>query len=214
MVLIGFVVYTLFAPIVPATYGKPDIQNSTEIYAGQPMTYKIHTCRYVGDGVITNVVRQLVSTTDKNLAPISLSSDTTTGIARCLDVTRTLIIPFSTPKGNYQLVIKGVYSIFPLRKPITVTATSDSFDLKVKDVPQSNTTEPTTTSPVSSNPVQGNNTVIPRANSTPVANNSTTNNSTTTNNTTNNNPGSGSPAAPTGLIPDILRALVGGSLNF
>jgi hypothetical protein len=134
LVLVGFTAYTLFAPITPATLSTPIVQDVNNLRAGAKLTYSLQSCRYVGEGVVTTVTRKLVSTTDKQLAPIILSADTVTNPPRCLDTTRTLIVPETTPAGNYQLVITGIYQVIPLRKPITVITTSASFDLGAVDL--------------------------------------------------------------------------------
>lgn len=129
IILIAFTAYTLLAPIVPAVYGKPTIQDSAAVYAGHTMTYTIHSCRRVGDGVVTTITRQLVPVSDKKLLPINLSTDIVTNTARCQTNSKTLLIPYSTPDGQYKLVIKGVYAVIPLRQPITVVAESDTFTI-------------------------------------------------------------------------------------
>lgn len=211
IVLACLVAYPLFAPIVPAVYNKPVVEDTSELFSGHTLTYKIHTCRRVSDGVLTTVTRKLVSTSDKNLTPITLGTDTFTNTPKCQDSTKTLIIPYSTPAGTYQLQVSGVYSVIPLRKPITVTATSDSFRVEAATTTQdiqalidANTQLEQTLQELA----QKSGTVVFPSNTT----NSTTNNS-TTNNTTNNNPpaqtGSGSDDNP-GLLKGIINALGGG----
>ncbi len=136
MVLVLLVAYPMFAPIVPAKYSKLSVQNPHNIHSGKTLTYKMNVCRYVSEGVLTTVTRQLVSVSDKTLNPINLGSDTFTNSARCMDYKKTVIVPYSTPEGKYRLLIKGVYSVIPLRKPITVSAKSDTFNVKVSNAEQ------------------------------------------------------------------------------
>lgn len=210
LVMVAVTAYALFAPIVPAKYSKPII-NEQNIVAGKTLNYSIHTCRYVGEAVVTTVTRKLVSTTDKQLTPIVLSTDTLTNERRCLDVTRTLIVPSDTPSGEYQLVVQGIYEVLPLRAPITVTATSDSFIVKPSNPnePFVGNSSPVGGSSSSENPKTSSNSGSSSAqgqqNNTPVTNNTTTNN-TTTNNTTSNNTGSSSEREP-GLVQRLLNSL-------
>jgi len=217
-VLIAFLAYTLFAPIVPAVYDEPIIQDVANLQAGRTMTYTLHSCRYVGDGAVTTVTRKLVSTTDKTLQPINLSTDTFTSEAKCQDVKKTLIVPYSTPAGTYQLFITGVYQVIPLRKAITVTATSDSFDLKgsipAQDIEaliqanielQEQIRARTETTPSTNKPVEGS--------SSQQSTGGNTTNNTTTNNTTNNTEVQGEGSKNPGLIPGLLNALGGGGLK-
>lgn len=214
LLLIGFSAYTLFAPIVPAKYSRPVIKNANEVVAGKVLTYTMESCRYVGDAVVTTVTRKLVSTTDKSLVPITLSADTVTNPARCLNLERSVVVPFGAPAGNYQLVITGVYQVIPLRKPITVQASSDSFNLREpseEDVKLYNQLQisPTVGGSSSTDPKQYSNSGGSSAPNTqnsqqPVTNNTT--NNTTTNNTTNNVSGNGSGKEP-GLIQSILENL-------
>jgi len=208
VILTLLVAFPLFAPIVPAEYDKPAIKDATALYAGHELTYKIHSCRYVGDSVLTTITRRLVSISDKTLTPINLSADTLTSKEGCEDSTSTLIIPYSTPAGTYQLQVSGIYSVIPLRKPITVTATSDSFKINGATVSQDiealiNANKelqaqiqaqldanPTTT------PVQGSNSQ-----------------QSTTNNSSNSKTTKGSGSSSNGLIPGLVKALGGGGLN-
>lgn len=213
LIMFGITAYALFAPFVPATYEKPKI-NETNIIAGKTLNYSIYSCRYVGDAVVTTVTRKLVSTTDKQLAPIILSSDVLTNERRCLTSNRTLIVPSDTPAGEYQLVVQGIYQVIPLRAPITVTATSDSFNVKSSnpDEPFVGNNTPVGGSSSGQNPKtysnSGGSSAPNNQNSQQPVTNNTTNNNTTTNNTTNNNPtnGNGSVREP-GLIQSILNNL-------
>ncbi len=216
-IIFGVVMYSLFAPTVPATYDKPMIQDASNIRAGQALTYKIHTCRFVGESVRTDITRQLVSTTNPELTPINLSTDTVSNPSGCRDTTKTVIVPFSTPTGTYQLVIKGIYSTVPLRQPIVVSATSDSFNLLPADdtaleaalelLRQGGTPNGT--------PVEGSDSTstTPKTQSNNTTNNSTTNNNSNNSSSNNNGQGSGSAPAPTGLIPGLLNALGGGGIK-
>lgn len=220
IMLIGFTLFSLFAPIVPAKYSRPLIQNSDNVIAGKIMNYTMQSCRYVGEGVVTTITRKLVSTSNPDLLPITLTSDTVTNPARCLDVKRSVLIPFSTPKGEYQLVITGVYQVIPLRKPITVQSTSDSFGVKEPTKEDVEMLERLQSNPdsvggsSSTDPKQISNSGASSAQnstsgSTPKSNQSTTNNTTTnntTNNNTTNNNGSESEEEP-GLIQRIINGL-------
>lgn len=135
-ILVAFVCYTLFAPITPAVYGTPMVQDSSNIYAGHTLTYKIHACRRVGQGVVTTITRQLVPVNNKTLQPINLSTDTVTNVARCSDTTKTLLVPYSTPDGQYRLLIRGVYDVIPLRQPLTVSAESAVFPVHGTSIAQ------------------------------------------------------------------------------
>mgnify|MGYP001611533854 CR=1 FL=1 len=130
LIIFGFTAYTMFVPLNPATYDKPVVQDVNNIRAGKQFTYTLHSCRRVGESVVTTVTRKLVSVSNSSLAPITLTSDTLTNKVGCIDSRRSLVIPYSTPEGKYQLVISGVYQIIPLRAPVTVTATSDPFNVK------------------------------------------------------------------------------------
>lgn len=222
-ILLGFITYTMFAPIVPATYGKPMVQNTDKIFAGQVFSYEIHTCRHVSESVVADITRQIVSTTNKDLAPISLSSDSVTNEKGCVTRKKTLIIPYSTPPGTYQLVVKGSYSIIPIRSPILVSATSDSFNVQspnntpldaalraiqegttpngiYRDGNNSSQPETQTGAPINSNPPT---TTVPNSNT-----------NTANNNGNNNNNGSGSnPPSPALDLPGLLNALGGGNVD-
>lgn len=128
--LVLFIVYTLFWPITPATYSNLVLQNPNNIVAGQTLNYSIDGCRKVGDSVVTTITRSLVSTTDKKLLPISLSTDTVANPARCTHSNRSVLLPYSIPAGKYELVIRGVYQIIPLRRPIAVQIESKEFTVK------------------------------------------------------------------------------------
>lgn len=210
LVMIAVTAYALFAPFVPAKYDKP-VLTSTDITAGKTLNYTLYSCRYVGDAVVTTITRKLVSTTDKQLAPIVLSSDVLTNERRCLTSKRTLVVPSDTPAGEYQLVIQGIYEVLPLRKPITVTATTDSFILKPSNPnePFVGNSAPVGGSSSSENPKTYSNSGSSSApttqqNNSPVTNNTTTNN--TTNNNTTNNTGSDSDREP-GLVQRLLNSL-------
>lgn len=220
-VLVAFVVYTLFAPITPAVYGKPMVQDSNNLYAGHTLTYKIHSCRKVGDSVLTTITRQLVPVGQTTLQPINLSTDILSAPARCQDNTKTLLIPYSVPEGKYKLLIRGVYAIIPLRKPITVTAQSDQIFIhsttvtqEIQDLIDAN------------NLLQGqlSKQVVPINGSTTATtqnkNGSSTTSTNTNTTTTSGGSGSTNPKAPTepiapdpvqsGLIQNIIKALGGG----
>lgn len=122
--------YTMFWPIEPANYGAPIIQNQGVIYSGQILDYSIHTCRYVNENVLTTITRSLVSTSHKDLQPINLNTDTVSNPARCLNNDRSIILPYSIPSGEYKLVIRGLYSIIPIRRPIVVESQSAPFHVE------------------------------------------------------------------------------------
>lgn len=223
-ILVAFVCYTLFAPITPAIYGTPMVQDSSNIYAGHTITYKIHACRRVGDGVVTTITRQLVPVTDKALQPISLSTDVVTNTARCSDTTKTLLIPYSTPEGQYKLLIRGVYDVIPLRQPLTVTAQSAPFEVHATSVAQE------IQDLIDANGVLQNalSSQVPKTNSsttpktTTNANGSTSTSTNTNSTTTTGGSGGTNPKAPTeptqpvsptpqpSLIQQIIKALGGG----
>lgn len=223
-ILVAFIAYTLFAPLTPAVYGKPIIQDPNNLYAGHTLTYKLHSCRKVGDGVVTTITRSLVPVGKTTLQPIGLSTDVVTNTARCQNNTKTLLIPYSVPEGKYTLVIRGVYAIIPLRKPITVTATSDAVTIhsttvnqEIQDLIDANNVlrgqleaqVPNTNGSKSVTTQNGNGSSTTSTNT----NNTTTNQNTTTTTSPTTPVTPASPSPPENndsLIQDIIKALGGG----
>jgi hypothetical protein len=208
-ILTGFVLYVLFAPIVPAVYDKPMIQNQSAVYAGHTLTYKIHACRNVDEAVVTTITRQLVSVTNKQLQPINLSTDIITNKAGCSTNTKTLLIPYLAPEGSYRLIIRGSYQVVPIRKSIVVSTQSEPFtihansvDQEVQDLIEANRVlQEQLTSQTSINSSQAD---IIRNNNTTIENNKTT--TTPPANNSNNQPSTNNETA----LQAILKALGGG----
>lgn len=216
VILALLVAYPLLAPIVPAKYDKPIVENATSLYAGQTLTYKLHACRYVGDGVLTTTTRKLISDSNKTLTPIDLGSDTFTNSAKCSDGEKTVVVPYSTPSGTYQLQISGIYSVIPLRKPITVTATSDSFQLNGATTTQDIQAliDANTQLEAQIKAQIGSGTTTSKTEQGTGSNQGTTTTTTTTNNNTTTTPAvTGSGSTNQGILPGLFNILGGGGLN-